>query len=201
MMKKMMGSSIIWACIIVFYNGNVWAGNADILIKAHKKALKQYQENQDETQAFITLQLAGIKGALERRPEGMREPEYIQMLNDFAFFRYQSATFKKGVSALAKDGETVFKGDERGKMLVDQQTACPIDYYYALGQVLDIFGLGDKNDSWMQENLLTVSCQDNTGEVSSPDDTIRGYTFVWEHEMLPVWINFKNINYAGRLAA
>ena len=112
-LNKILYCSIISACLIVVTAAGVWAANAAALIEAHKKALKQYQEDRDETQAFITLQLAGIEDVLESIPEGMSKPAYIQVLSDFAFFRYKSATFKKDVTAKAMDGTTVFKGDER----------------------------------------------------------------------------------------
>ncbi len=111
-LNKILCGSLISGCLIIYTATGVWAADANVLIEAHKNALKQYQEDQDETQAFITLQLAGIEDVLQSIPEGMSKPEYIQILNDFAFFRYKSATFKKDVTTRDMDG-TTFKGDER----------------------------------------------------------------------------------------
>lgn len=48
-----------------------------------------------------------------------------------------------------------------GANLLSSLPPMPLSYFSVLGQVLDLFGLGDKNDPWIKENLLTVSYQDS----------------------------------------
>ena len=47
-----------------------------------------------------------------------------------------------------------------GANLLSSLFPSPLRYYNVLGQLLDTFGLGDKNDPWIKDNLLTISYQD-----------------------------------------
>lgn len=48
-----------------------------------------------------------------------------------------------------------------GANLLSSLPPMPLRYFRVLGQVLDLFGLGDKNDPWIKENLLAISYQDS----------------------------------------
>ena len=71
-----------------------WVKN---LLGVHQSVLTRYQKDKDATQAFIDLQQAGIARAIEKQPEGMSKQTYVNMLNDFAYFRYESTAFKTNV--------------------------------------------------------------------------------------------------------
>ncbi|MFC1626493.1 hypothetical protein ACFL19_02180, partial [Pseudomonadota bacterium] len=64
-----------------------WVKN---LSAVHQRVLQRYQKDQDSTQAFIDLQRAGIAKAIEQQPEGISKKAYVNLLNDFAYFRYES---------------------------------------------------------------------------------------------------------------
>lgn len=87
-MKKIIVLTIVLAI-------NIWAVNVHQLEQAHVKALEQYSQDFNATQAFITLQLAGIKEVYDKQPKGMSKGKYVQLLNDFAYWRYKSTELKK----------------------------------------------------------------------------------------------------------
>jgi hypothetical protein len=58
------------------------------LINAHRKALAAYKAKPD-TPRFDLLEQAGIWNIFDARPKGMTEPQYVQVLNDYAFFIHQ----------------------------------------------------------------------------------------------------------------
>ena len=87
-----------------------WVGN---LLKVHKEALAEYQKDHDSTKAFIALQHAGVAKAIEQQPQEMNRQAYINLLNDFAYFRYESTAFKTNVPLTVHLKDFSFVGSER----------------------------------------------------------------------------------------
>jgi len=52
-----------------------------------------------------------------------------------------------------------------GANLLSSLPAMPIGYYNKFGQILEFFGMGAQNDPWVNDNLLTISFQDD-GEIN-----------------------------------
>ena len=89
------------------------AGWAENLLKTHNKVLAEYQTDHDATKAFIALQHAGIAKAIKQRPEGIGKQAYINLLNDYAFFRYESTAFRTNVPLTVHLKNFSFVGNER----------------------------------------------------------------------------------------
>ena len=92
------------------YSAEGWVKN---LLAVHQGVLQRYQKDQDATQAFIDLQRAGIAKAIEQQPDGMDKQAYVNLLNDFAFFRYESTAFKTNVPLNVHLKNYSFVGNER----------------------------------------------------------------------------------------
>jgi hypothetical protein len=92
-----------------------WAVDIVKLQKVHKEVLRNYNIDNNATKAFTTLQLAGIAKTLKKRPKNMSQKKYIHILNDFAFFQYESTAFKKNTLIVPKvtSNAKPYIGDER----------------------------------------------------------------------------------------
>ncbi len=103
---------VLFVVLFVFSFAHMgWAGSK--LLQVHKQALAQYQQDHDPTKAFIALQLAGIKQAIDKQPADMSTPDYVHLLNDFAFFRYESTAFKENVPITVHHKDLTYVGNER----------------------------------------------------------------------------------------
>lgn len=112
----MQGFALIWLALLLVINT---AGAADMagwvgdLLRVHKEALVSYQKDHDATKAYIALQRVGIAKAIERKPEGISKQAYVNLLNDYAFFLYESTAFKTNVHLTVHLKDFAFVGSER----------------------------------------------------------------------------------------
>jgi len=56
------------------------------LPEAHQQALAVYKKTKDPHQAINVLEEAGVKGVLDKKPAGMKDAAYVDLLNDYGFF-------------------------------------------------------------------------------------------------------------------
>jgi hypothetical protein len=73
--------------LLLVMGGVAWAG----LFEAHQQALANYKKTKDPSTAIKILKEAGIDGAMEQKPAGMREAAYVNLLNDYGFFLAETA--------------------------------------------------------------------------------------------------------------
>ncbi len=126
---KILASQFSMSILYFFLLGFLVAGPsyaASPLLKTYHQVLKDYQLDHDPVKAFSRLQLAGIQAAIDKQPADVTTSDYVRLLNDYAYFRYESVAFKKNVPITVKHGQqsyavgTVeFVGNERMLHLAD----------------------------------------------------------------------------------
>ncbi|WP_164522222.1 ankyrin repeat domain-containing protein [Halocella sp. SP3-1] len=63
---------------------------AKSIADVHNLVLKKYKQDKDPSTAKYRLEIAGIKDILESQPTGLAKNEWINILNDYAFFIIES---------------------------------------------------------------------------------------------------------------
>ena len=108
---KFLFSILCFLVSVLFMAVSAYA--ASPLLETYAQVLKDYQQDHDPVKAFSALQLAGIQTAIDKQPADIGTPDYVRLLNDYAFFRYQSVAFKDQVTATHPSTQITFTGNER----------------------------------------------------------------------------------------
>lgn len=103
--------ALLVLCLIVLSGQQSWADSH--LMQVYRQVLKDYSQDHDATKAFSALQIAGIKQAIDKQPASILTADYVRLLNDFAFFRYQSTAFKENVPMTVHFKKLTYVGNER----------------------------------------------------------------------------------------
>jgi hypothetical protein len=86
--------------LMIFILGtSLFALDVQALLKAHKKSMTAYQnEDKNVSKSIELLREAGIADILGKQPQGISKAQYIHILNDYGFFLYKAKNYEKALS-------------------------------------------------------------------------------------------------------